>query len=98
MEWSKLEAGWLKFNIDGASKGKPDESGVGGIWWDENGSSIILFLKLVSISDSNKAELFVVKEMVVLFAALEWSSSLSLLLECDSQNVIKWIQNTLDVP
>ncbi|EOY20372.1 Uncharacterized protein TCM_046248 [Theobroma cacao] len=66
--WSKLEEGWLKFNMDGASRGNPGEIGIGGILKDHRGTTLILISKFM-------VELMVVKEAIIALCASVWSNS-----------------------
>ena len=52
----------------------------------------IVFSKAVGIVDSNLAELLVVREAFIIFAASKWAKTHSLLIESDSINVVNWIK------
>ncbi|KAL0349464.1 UNVERIFIED_CONTAM: putative ribonuclease H protein [Sesamum radiatum] len=43
VKWTKPEAGWIKINTDGASKGNPGVAGAGGIARNEEGAVIFAF-------------------------------------------------------
>lgn len=64
---SRPNDGWIKFNIDSASRGNPRESSIGGILRDSRHTILDIFSKLVRINDSNMAEIIVVREAISLF-------------------------------
>ncbi|XVF74827.1 hypothetical protein PTKIN_Ptkin13bG0142100 [Pterospermum kingtungense] len=68
--WSKPEAGFVKFNVDGSSIGKPGLAGIGGILRDHEGMELIRFSKHIGIHDSNEAELMAVRGTMSMFCAL----------------------------
>ncbi|EOY08336.1 Uncharacterized protein TCM_022692 [Theobroma cacao] len=90
--------GCLKFSTNGTSRGNPEDLGIDGPLRDEFGNTLAIFSKAIGWSDSNMAELLATKEAVLLFIASRWNSSHSLILEFDSSNAVKWIQNPMDIP
>lgn len=50
-EWSPPSCGFLKFNVDGASRGKPGPVGIGGVLRDHVGSTSIIFTEYVGSMD-----------------------------------------------
>ena len=46
----------LKFNVDGATRGKPGPMSIGGILRNNNGEVLFRFSKNVGVCNSNKAE------------------------------------------
>ncbi|XP_022769485.1 uncharacterized protein LOC111312959 [Durio zibethinus] len=53
--------GFLNFNVDGAARGKPGQSGCGGVPRNEEGQVVALFSGPLGIQDSNIAELMAIK-------------------------------------
>lgn len=56
IDWSPPPPNVLKWNVDGSSKGKPGEAGIGGVLRDGQGVVIAMFSAHVGIKDSNEAE------------------------------------------
>ena len=74
--WQPPSHGFLKFNIDRASKGNPGEVGYGGVLRDEEGNIQVIFHSYLGKATNNMAELM----------AME--SCLEILLKYNIQNVI----------
>ena len=55
--WQPPPKGYLKYNIDGASKGNPSTAGYGGFLRDEEGSIIFIFHGHLGRATNNMAEL-----------------------------------------
>lgn len=70
MEWSHLEEGWFKFNVDGSAFGKPGPAGFGGVCCDEKGCFVGVFSGYVGILDSNIAEFLAIHKAFVIFSIL----------------------------
>ncbi|EOY08977.1 Uncharacterized protein TCM_024311 [Theobroma cacao] len=64
--WSKLLVGFLKFNIDGSSRGCLEDSGIKGILRNKFRDMIVLFSKAIGIFYSNKVELLAVSEAAIM--------------------------------
>ncbi|XVF57102.1 hypothetical protein PTKIN_Ptkin06aG0176700 [Pterospermum kingtungense] len=96
--WSKPEVGWVKFNVDGSSLGKPGLLGIRGILRDHEGVELIRFSKHVGILDSNEDELIVVNEALALFVSSKWVHNSFLIIESDSQYVVSWVNRPSSVP
>lgn len=60
--WHPPLKGFLKFNIDGASKGNPGTTGYGGVLRDENGSVIFIFHCHLGKATNNMAELMAMEQ------------------------------------
>ncbi|OMO72253.1 hypothetical protein COLO4_27741 [Corchorus olitorius] len=98
VEWILPKAGQLKFNVDGAARGQPGEAGIGGILRDENGNTKLVFSKPIGQADSNMAELLAIKEAFLIFAASNWANEKELLVESDSKNAVKWVNEPTSGP
>ncbi|PKI60390.1 hypothetical protein CRG98_019215 [Punica granatum] len=55
--WNRLSRGWIKLNMDGASKGNPGPAGAGGVLRKEDGVWIAGFARNVGIATAVVAEL-----------------------------------------
>lgn len=84
--------GQLKFNVDGAAKGKSFPAGVGGTLRNSDGVVLVLFSKHVGCVESNEMEVVVISEDFRIFASS--SSQESLILESDSLNSTSWVLTT----
>ena len=49
--------GFLKFNVEGAAKGKPGPTEIGGVLCNSRGGVLFVFSKHVAVCNSNEAEL-----------------------------------------
>lgn len=47
VDWSPPQSGEMKFNVDGASRGKPGPAGIGGVPRDDQGTTSLVFFELV---------------------------------------------------
>ncbi|XVE82185.1 hypothetical protein DITRI_Ditri15bG0127000 [Diplodiscus trichospermus] len=82
--------GTLKFNVDGAAKGKPGPVGIGGILRD--------YMGIFGVEDSNAAELIAIREAFIIFASSRWVQNHALIIESDSLNAVKWVLNPNSTP
>lgn len=90
-----LSHGMLKFNIDGAPRGKLGLTGIGGVFRDSNRQVLIMFSKHIGVENSNEAEVLAYLE------AFKDSLSLShalLTVESDSSNVKSSISCPVEGP
>ena len=55
--WSSPPLGVLTFNVDGATRGKPGPTGIGGVLHNNKGGVLFMFSKHVGICDSNEAKM-----------------------------------------
>lgn len=60
--WHPPPKGFLKFNIDGASKGNPGMTGHGGVLRDEKGSIIFMFYCHLGKATNNMAKLMAMEQ------------------------------------
>ncbi|EOY03714.1 Uncharacterized protein TCM_018827 [Theobroma cacao] len=79
----------MKFNVDGVAQGCPGDAGIGGVMHDDKGQIKVLFSKSIGIGDSNLAEVKAIREAFLIFSASRWAIFHSLVIESDSQNVVK---------
>ena len=62
VKWSKPQPGWVKLNIDGSVIGDPKKAGGGGIFRNSEGDWVVRFVKKFGNVSSNTAELWALKE------------------------------------
>ncbi|EOY25856.1 Uncharacterized protein TCM_027221 [Theobroma cacao] len=94
-DWGKPSMGFMKFNIDGAARGCPSPSSMGGAMHNHEEDVKILFSKPLGHGDSNMAEILAIKEAFYLFVAFSWCFIYSLINESDSFNAVCGLTNHL---
>lgn len=62
VSWDAPSPGMLKFNVDGAVRGKLGPAGIGGVLQDDRGVVICMSSKSIGIRDSNVAEVLAILE------------------------------------
>ncbi|KAK6281904.1 hypothetical protein POUND7_015729 [Theobroma cacao] len=72
--WECPPVGSFKFNTDGVARGCLSNLGIGGIVRDEKGVVKVVFSKKAGWGDTNLAEVLVIREAMVIFAASSWVS------------------------
>ena len=87
--WSPPSFGVYKFNVDGASRGKPGLAGIGGVLRNWKGEVLIMFSKNVAVCDSNEVGVV----LVILESLRMFSNEGTLVVESDSSNAIVWELN-----
>jgi len=60
--WHPPPQGFLKYNIDGASKDNPGIAGCGGVLRDENGSLLFIFHYHLGRATNNVAKLMALEQ------------------------------------
>jgi len=60
--WHPPPKGYLKYNIDGASKGNLGTAGYGGVLRDEEGCIIFIFHSYLGKATNNMAELMALEQ------------------------------------
>lgn len=58
----------LKFNVDGASRGKPRPTGIRCVLHNSKGEVLLMFSKHVEVCDSNVVEVLAILEALRLFS------------------------------
>ena len=86
--WIPPPTGILKFNVDGATRGKLGPAGIGGVLRNDKGEVLLMFSKSVGIRDSNEAESLAILEALRIFST---SFHGPLLVESDSTNAVGWL-------
>jgi len=83
--WHPPPEGFLKYNIDGASKGNPGEAGFGGVLRDETGRIITLFHGCLGKATNNMVELMALEQCLEF---LIQNNCQNVIIEADSELVI----------
>ena len=87
--WQPPSHGFLKFNINGASKGNPGESRYGGVLRDEEGNIQVIFHSYLRKATNNMAELMAME--LCLEILLKYNIQ-NVIIEADSKLVLKSIK------
>lgn len=83
--------GWLKLNLNGASKGNPSKAGFGAILRDDSGKMIIAIMGLMGIATNNKAEICALNNGLEMCVNKEVSN---ILIEGNSQVVLNGVMRS----
>lgn len=79
----------IKFNVDGASRGKPEPAGLGGVLRNHEGTTSIDFNESVGTTDSNEVEILNIRRILNIWNMFGQGK---LIIEGDSTNAIKWVE------
>lgn len=60
--WVPTQDRDLKFNADGATRGKPGSVGIGGVLCNHRRDVLIMFSKNIGVKDSNEVEVMVISK------------------------------------
>ncbi|EOX99663.1 Uncharacterized protein TCM_008400 [Theobroma cacao] len=96
--WEKPGADAVKFNVDGAANGSPGAARIEGLLRNEKREVFIKFSKAISRGDSNLVEYLSIGEAFILFSNSIWVHNHSLVIESDSRNAIRWINDPSKTP
>ena len=88
--------GALKFNMDGATREKPDLASIGGVLRNSEGFVSGMFSKHIGSRESNEAEVLANLEAIWMFASSSLTSRL--VVESDSLNAISWVLSSAARP
>lgn len=86
--WSPPHQDTFKFNVDGAARGGPGLTGIGGVLGNHNGKSSVVFFELVGRKESNKVEIISIRRALTIWISLKLGK---LVIESDSTNAIKCV-------
>ncbi|XVF66499.1 hypothetical protein PTKIN_Ptkin10aG0041000 [Pterospermum kingtungense] len=98
VSWIPPPIGYVKFNVDGASSGKPGPAGIGGVMRIHASEELARFSKSVGIEDSNVAELMAIREAFLTFIDSPYVYNCALIVESDSKNAVTWVNSPLSAP
>lgn len=93
--WITPPVGVMKFNVLGASRGKPGPAGLLGVLRNCKDDILFLFSKNVGINESNEVEVLARLEALWLFSL---SFQTKLIVESDSDNVVMWVSSLISKP
>jgi ribonuclease HI len=96
--WSLPITNSFKWNVDGSSLGKPGPSSIGGVLRNHNEILLGIFSLSAGILDSNVAELKAVVKAIELSASNCRLHHKHIIIESDSVNVIRWMNNSHNRP
>ncbi|KAL4367931.1 hypothetical protein GQ457_05G027970 [Hibiscus cannabinus] len=70
----------------------------GGVLRNHEGKILCTFSKNAGLSDASSIEILAIKAAVSIFKSSIWARSHKLIIECDSSNVVHWINNVFSTP
>lgn len=85
MRWERPPEGWSKLNTDGAVIGSMGLAGCGGIVRDDHGGWLVGFSRHIGIADSFVAELWGLKDGLILCCNLNITS---IVVELDAKAIV----------
>ncbi|PPD81464.1 hypothetical protein GOBAR_DD21617 [Gossypium barbadense] len=91
--WPPLAIGFVKFNMDGSSRGYPRKTGIGRVLGDKNGCVLALFLGSMGEGDAANAGLLAIKNGLEIFANYGWVGCKHLIIKSDPMLSISWCWN-----
>ena len=83
--WSPPSPNVLKFNVDGAARGKPGPANIGGILRNYKGDVLFMFSNYIGIKDSNEVAVLAILEALRICVLNNFHS---IVVESDSLNAI----------
>ena len=87
--WKPTPHDFMKFNIDGASKGNPGMAGYGGVIRDEKGCIKVIFHSQLGNSTNNMAELMALEECLEILIELNLHNTI---IEADFDLIINSVK------
>lgn len=94
--WAPSFGDVLRFNVDGAMRGKPRQAVVEGVLHNEVEVVLVWFSENVGIMESNEEEVVAILEALWIFV---WASFQDLLVvESDFLNAIYWVSSLAAMP
>ncbi|PWA45434.1 reverse transcriptase [Artemisia annua] len=95
-QWRPPNVGSLKFNVDGAARGKPGPAGIGGLLRNNCSAVVAMFSIPLGVLDSNVVEVMAIKEACrMVNEKLDLSSS-GIIVESDSLNAVSWVRHPFE--
>ncbi|GMI75617.1 hypothetical protein like AT5G65005 [Hibiscus trionum] len=95
--WQPPVTGVLKFNVDGAARGKPGPAGFGGVMRDGESRIMGLFSGPLGVMDSNEAEVRAIAFALSLVVGGSWRTQ-CVIIEFDSQVALSWVTRSAKRP
>ncbi|KAE8669100.1 hypothetical protein F3Y22_tig00112256pilonHSYRG00003 [Hibiscus syriacus] len=96
--WVAPPQGKLKFNVDAAVQSYVGLTGIGGLFRDHNGMTLIRFSRVVDQVDSFGAELAAILEACQIFSSSRWAKNSVLIVDSDCLRMVSWIENPSTAP
>ncbi|KAK1584045.1 hypothetical protein Q3G72_029398 [Acer saccharum] len=84
--WKPPPEGFLKFNVDGSSRGNPGPSGIGGILRNSVGDVLCMFSSVIDDGSSVAAELAAILQACKCCVSVMCPTDLSVIIESDSRS------------
>ncbi|MBA0787423.1 hypothetical protein Gotri_027131 [Gossypium trilobum] len=84
--WRPLAIGFVKFNMDGSSRGCMRKTAIGGVLEDKNGCVLALFLGPMGEGDAANAKLLAIEN--------GWVGCKHLVIESEPMLSISWCSNS----
>ncbi|KAL4333845.1 hypothetical protein GQ457_07G009460 [Hibiscus cannabinus] len=91
VSWIPQVVGAVKFNVDGAARGKSGPAGCGGVLRDSGGRILACFSGPLGSLDSNEAKLRAIDFALDFLVSSRWRYGASIIIESDSVTAISWI-------
>lgn len=98
VSWCPPPSNKLKWNVDGSSRGKLGEAGIGGVLRNEFGTIKAKFTASVGIRDSNEAEFMAIVFALELSLQQNWIMEKEIIVESDSKNALSWVKKREECP
>ncbi|KAK1583559.1 hypothetical protein Q3G72_024995 [Acer saccharum] len=92
--WKPPPEGFLKFNVDGSSRGNPGPSGIGGILRNSVGDVLCMFSSVIDDGSSVAAELVAILQAC---KCCMCPTDLSVIIESDSRSAVSWVNDDVGV-
>ena len=90
IRWEKPPVGWMKLNTNGSACGKPSVAGCGGVIRNDRGHWIVGFTRRIGATNSFVAELWSLREGLLLCSNLNIAS---VIVELDARAIVDAISN-----
>lgn len=96
--WMPPSTGSIKINADGSFLVDTRRSGIGGIFRNHLGHTVLLFCKEILADSVVHSEILAIREDLLLPTASRWSSSTHFCIESDCVNAVEWFNDINKTP
>ncbi|KAK9275759.1 hypothetical protein L1049_023028 [Liquidambar formosana] len=96
--WVPSIHGWMKFNVDESSLGKPGAVAISGVLRDDGGCFKCIFLESIGVVDSNVVEFMAIRKALRVFVDSESAGSSKLIVKSDSMVAVAWVLGKESIP
>lgn len=83
----------IKINMDGSFCADLNRCGIGGLFQDHSGNTLLHFAKQVNTNSAILTEIHAIRKGLLIAAASCWSSSSQFLFESNSANAVTWFND-----